>query len=54
MAAFCTTAVFSGATSKPRLPRLKMIASAAPAMLSKLCSASMVSTCMMHPQSATN
>ena len=46
MAAFWTTAVFSGATSRPRLPRLMMMASAAPAMLSKWRSASMFSTCM--------
>lgn len=45
MAAFWTTAVFSGATSRPRLPRLRMMASAAPAMLSKWRSASMFSTC---------
>jgi len=33
---FCTSAIFSGSTSRPRLPRDRMMPSAAPAMLLKL------------------
>lgn len=42
---FCTRAIFSGATSRPKLPRLMMTPSAAVAMLAKLYKAARFSTC---------
>lgn len=42
---FWTRAIFSGATSSPRLPRLRTIPSAAVAMLAKLYRAARFSTC---------
>ena len=41
--AFCTRAIFSGSRSWPRLPLLRMMPSAAPAMALKLYSACRVS-----------
>ena len=43
MTLFCTSAIFSGSTSRPRLPRDRMMPSAALAMLLKLNSACRVS-----------
>lgn len=45
MTLFCTRAIFSGATSSPRFPRLRTIPSAAIAMPGKLYRAARFSTC---------
>ena len=46
MALFCTRAIFSGATSSPRLPLLNTMASAKAAMASKFCRPSRFSACV--------
>jgi hypothetical protein len=46
MTLFCTRAIFSGATSRPRLPRLSTMPSAAVRMSSNSCSAEASSTCL--------
>ena len=43
MTAFCASAIFSGSTSRPRLPRLMMMASDASVIAWKLNSACLVS-----------